>query len=33
MTTAMRELNYDNQLQKELTKTFFEVAGFIRMRA
>ncbi len=32
MTTAMRQLNYDEQLQKELAKTFFEVAGFMRTR-
>ena len=32
MTTAMRELNYDTQLQEELTKAFFELAGFMRTR-
>lgn len=32
MTTAMRELNYDLQLQKDLTKVFFELAGFMRTR-
>lgn len=32
MSTAMRELNYDPQLQKDLANTFFEVAGFMRKR-
>lgn len=32
MTTAMTELNYDEQLQQELTKKFFELAGYIRTR-
>ncbi len=32
MTTAMRELNYDPDLQQELTNAFFEVAGFMRTR-
>lgn len=32
MTTAMQELNYDSQLQQELTQAFFELAGYIRTR-
>lgn len=32
MTTAMRELNFDQAWQQELTNKFFEVAGFMRVR-
>lgn len=32
MTTAMSELDYDTQLQHELTQQFYELAGFMRVR-
>lgn len=32
MTTAMSELNFDGQLQEELTKSFYELAGYMRTR-
>ena len=32
MTTAMQELEFDQDLQKLLTKMFYELAGFVRTR-
>ncbi len=32
MTTAMRELEFDAELQQELTNKFYELAGFVRSR-
>ena len=32
MTKAMQQLNYEPQLQKDLTKAFYELAGFMRTR-
>ncbi len=32
MTTAMQELNFDAALQRELSNSLFELAGFVRTR-
>ncbi len=32
MSTAMIELNYADELQKELNKAFFQLAGYLRTR-
>ena len=32
MKTAMQELNYDQQLQHDLNASFYELAGYLRVR-